>query len=85
MAKVQILEVTHEFSLYYHVQKGSMPTQLYIQHEQRDKGRMGVNETTCLHLMLRSRICGVYLHVLNAVVTLAFILILLIGLFGGTW
>jgi hypothetical protein len=85
MAKVQILEVTHELSLYYHVQKGSMPTQLYIQHEQRHEGSMGVNVTTYLLLMLRSRICGVHLHVLDAVVTLAFILKLLIGLFGGTW
>jgi hypothetical protein len=81
MVKVPNPEVTYEFSLQQHVQNSSLPTQLCIQHEQRDKRSDGVNVTTCLLEVLRSRIFGVHLHVLEAVVTFAFLLRFLVGLF----
>jgi hypothetical protein len=81
MTKVQNPEVTYEFSLHQHVQYSSLSTQLCIQHEQKDKRSNGVDVNTCLLVVLRSRIFGV--HALEAVVTLAFMLKFLIGLFAG--
>jgi hypothetical protein len=81
MVKVQNPEVVYEFSLHQHVQNSSLPTQLCIQNEQRDNRSNGVNVTTCLLQVLRSRIFGVHLHVLEVVVTFAFLLRFLIGLF----
>jgi hypothetical protein len=67
MAKVQNPDVTYEFSLH--------------EHEQWEKRSNGVDMITCLLLVLRARIFGIHLLVLETVVTFAFMLKFLIGLF----